>query len=241
MTDAMTGGAAGAAVIAHVADAEFALSDEFYEQRRAEMAQRVPERRFNHIQGVANTAVELAKVYGADPRKARLAGILHDWDKPYDDEGIRQRAQEVGLQVDAVVLEHMPQTLHGLTAALWLQREFPQIPADVIQAVYRHTICALNMTDLDMIVYVADCLEPGRKFGRVDDYRAMVGQVCLEELFFRVHGYWTTLIIEKGRTMHPGTIDVWNHYALRARERKEQQRIAAGLGPTVVDPNAVAG
>lgn len=218
-----------------------ALSEQFYQARRDQMAQRVPERRFAHIQGVANTAVELARVYGVDERKARLAGILHDWDKPYDDDGIRARAASVGLQVEPIVLECMPQTLHGLTAALWLGKEFPQIPADVLQAVYRHTICATDMTDLDMVVYVADCLEPGRQFGRVDEYRSMVGKVCLEELFFRVHGYWMSLIIEKGRTMHPGTIDVWNCYALRHRERREAERIAAGLGPTVIDPNAVAG
>ncbi|MDO4501640.1 MAG: bis(5'-nucleosyl)-tetraphosphatase (symmetrical) YqeK [Coriobacteriia bacterium] len=220
---------------------EEALTDEFYQARRAEMAQRVPERRFAHIQGVSDTAVELARVYGVDERKARLAGILHDWDKPYDDDGIRARAAEVGLEVDPLVLQCMPQTLHGLTAAYWLGQNFPQIPHDVLQAVYRHTTCALDMSDLDMIIYIADCLEPGRRFGRVDDYRAMVGKECLEELFFRVHGYWTTLIIEKGKTMHPCTIDVWNHYALRHRERREAERIAAGLGPMVIDPNAVAG
>ena len=217
------------------------LSDQFYQARREEMSKRVPERRFAHIQGVADTATELARIYDVDPRKARLAGILHDWDKPYDDDGIRARAAQVGLEVDPLVLEYMPQTLHGLTAALWLGKEFPQIPRDVLQAVFRHTTCAVDMTDLDMIIYIADCLEPGRRFGRVDEYRELVGKVCLEELFFQVHGYWISLILEKGRTMHPGTIDVWNHYAIRHRERKEAQRIAAGLGPTVIDPNAVAG
>ena len=43
-----------------------------------EIRKRLSERRFEHSMNVARAAVELAEKYGADPRKAEIAGILHD-------------------------------------------------------------------------------------------------------------------------------------------------------------------
>lgn len=219
---------------------EGALSKEFYRARKQEMEGRVSPKRFKHIKGVAKTAKMLAEEYGVNPEKAKLAGLLHDWDKNFDDDGIRARAAEVGLVVDPVVLEHMPQTLHGMTASRALRRDFPEIPEDVLQAVDRHTTAAVDMSDLDMIVFIADCLEPGRQFGRCDELRALIGTVSLEELFFQVQGYWITLIIGRGRTMHPNTVDTWNYYALRHAEHMAQEREAAGLPPRKLDPCAMA-
>ena len=62
-------------------------SDAFYEARRDELEKRVGPRRFKHSLGVSETAEKLARVYGADETAARVAGLLHDWDKGYDDPG----------------------------------------------------------------------------------------------------------------------------------------------------------
>ena len=164
------------------------LSDEFFEQRKKELEQRVTARRYNHSLGVVDACVMLAHTYGIDERKARLAGILHDWDKCYDDDGIRRRAHEVALDVEAEVLDMAPQALHGMTAALALARDYPEIPEDVIQAISRHTVASVDMQPLDMALYVADAIEVNRdpkKLGvQVEQLRGMVGKETLEKLFF---------------------------------------------------------
>ena len=167
----------------------------------------------------------LADAYGVDRRCARLAGFLHDWDKGYDDAGIRARVKGAGLDetIDPWVVENMPQVLHGMTAAAALAREHPDIPADVIQAIDRHTTAAVDMTPLDMVVYVADAIEDGRRFGRIDELRAAVGKVDLEELFFETYRYWVFLLLEHRRQLHPATITVWNAYAARTAARKGKQ------------------
>ena len=124
---------------------------------------------------MAGTAARLARAYGVDECKARLAGLLHDWDKGYDDAGIRARVEELGLAVDPYVFEEMPWLLHGPTAAAALARAFPCLPRDVVQAIARHTAGAVGMTDLDMVVYVADALEPGRDYAGLDEIRALAG------------------------------------------------------------------
>ncbi|MFR5091867.1 MAG: bis(5'-nucleosyl)-tetraphosphatase (symmetrical) YqeK [Adlercreutzia equolifaciens] len=137
-------------------------SDAFYEARRDELEKRVGPRRFSYSLGVSETAEKLARVYGADETAARVAGLLHDWDKGYDDPGILARADELGMELDAELVA-MPRVLHGLTAAVALGRAFPELSPEVLTAVERHTLGDAGMSDLDMIVYIADALEPGRR------------------------------------------------------------------------------
>ena len=44
--------------------------------------------------------------------------------------------------------------------------------ADVVQAIARHTAAAVGMSDLDMIIYIADAIEPSRDFDGLDELRA---------------------------------------------------------------------
>ena len=109
-------------------------------------------------------------------------------DKGYDDPGILARADELGMELDAE-LSAMPRVLHGLTAAVALGRAFPELPPEVLAAVERHTLGAVDMSDLDMIVYIADALEPGRKGKMVQKLREKVGELELRDLFLEVYAY----------------------------------------------------
>ena len=151
-----------------------ALSDAFFEARRQDLKARLKRSRYEHTLGVADTAVRLARLYGVDERKARLAGLLHDWDKSFDDEGILRRAEELGLDVDSSAIGDLPALLHGPTAALALSRAYPCIPCDIVRAIELHTTGAIGMSDLDMVVYVADAVEPGRKYDGLEKLRALV-------------------------------------------------------------------
>lgn len=203
-------------------DSENPLSDAFFEARKADLKERVNEHRYQHSLGVADTAARLAEIYGANVRKARLAGILHDWDKGYDDKGIRQRADELGMTVDPQVYYALPRVLHAHTAPVAIKRLFPQVPEDVLTAMDRHTVAAENMLDLDMVVYIADALEPGRSFERADAMREKIGVVSLEELFFDVYEYWIMHMMERKMQLHPNTVGIWNYYVRRIRQREKE-------------------
>ena len=167
--------------------------------------------RYRHTLGVADTAERMATVWHVSPAQARLAGLLHDWDKGYDDPGILARADELGMELDAE-LSAMPRVLHGLTAAVALGRAFPELPPKVLAAVERHTLGAVDMSDLDMIVYIADALEPGRKGKMVQKLREKVGELELRDLFLGVYAYWVQLIMERRHPMYSKTTEIWNSY-----------------------------
>lgn len=195
-----------------------ALSDAFYEARRHDLAQRLRRKRYEHSLGVADTAAALARLYGADERKARLAGLLHDWDKAYDDEGIRHRVEDLHVPVDPYVFAEMPQLLHGPTAAAALSRAYPDIPADIIRAIQLHTTGAVQMTDLDMIVYIADAIEPTRRYDGLDALRGLAGDVPLDDLFVATFQHILLNLVERRKRVYPDTLTIWNHHLARTRE-----------------------
>lgn len=184
-----------------------------YRRMRGLLRERVSEKRFNHSKGVAKTAKRLAQVYGYDPKVARMAGILHDWDKGLSTVEERARVEELGLAVDEEVFDHMPWLLHGPTAAAALKLEYPELGEEVFQAIARHTSGAADMKPLDCIIYVADIIEPNRTFGDMRGIKRLrheVGDVDLGQLYFDAFKYTLQFLVENDRQLAPSTISVWN-------------------------------
>ncbi len=202
-----------------------ALSDEFYQARKRELKKRLKKRRYQHVKGVASTAKELARTYNVSVRKAHLAGLLHDWDKNYTNDEIRIRARSLGLEkrMGTYVIDNMPYVLHGPTAAKALGKQFPEIPADVLQAIDRHTTGAAHMSDLDMVIYIADALEPQRDFEGVEELRLAVGKKSLEELFLMTYKQLFVMLLESERNMYPDNVKIWNYYIARAHDAADEK------------------
>lgn len=188
-------------------------SEENFKKMKKLLKERVPEKRYEHSKRVSKACVQLAEIYGVDEDKARMAGLLHDWDKGLTLNEIRRRVAIYGVPVDPVVVESMPWLLHGPTAAAALGEEFPDLDKDVLQAISRHTSGDRNMTDLDMVVYIADLVEPGRKYKNVKEVRRACGRVSLEELYFLSFKNILQFLVSQNRPIHPNTIEVWNYLA----------------------------
>ncbi|MEG1907547.1 MAG: HD domain-containing protein, partial [Gordonibacter sp.] len=94
------------------------------------------------------------------------------------------------------------------------------------QSIERHTAGAVGMTDLDMVVYVADALEPGREYLGLGAIRDLIGIVSLEELYLTTFRQVLLNLVERRKRIHPQTIDIWNYYIARSREAtgKEPKR-----------------
>ncbi|MBS7158026.1 MAG: bis(5'-nucleosyl)-tetraphosphatase (symmetrical) YqeK [Collinsella sp.] len=176
-------------------------------------------RRRNHTLGVARTAAELAETYGIDPFLAEAAGLLHDWDKVLPDGELMARAAQYGIRVAGSPIHAVP-LLHGPVAAHELPELFPELPAPVFQAVARHTVGATDMTPLDMVVFIADAIEPMRRGAYADDLRARVGACDLQRLFFDCFTQGLVYVMQTGRYLYPTALDIYNSYALSCAGKK---------------------
>jgi predicted HD superfamily hydrolase involved in NAD metabolism len=121
--------------------------------------------RFAHSVRVARCADLLAQRHGADSRKARLAGLLHDLARLYSAERLVSECRARGLPIDATEREH-PVLLHAKLGAAIARERFGVTDGQVLSAIEKHTTGAAEMSPLDCIVYLADSLEPQRSFAQ---------------------------------------------------------------------------
>lgn len=194
-----------------------------YLQRMREMLsvrmEQVKPRRYKHSLGVARTAAKLASVYDVDPFLAEAAGLVHDWDKVLDDAELLARAAQYKVRIVGSPTRSVP-LLHGPVAAVELPHMFPELPDEVWQAVAKHTVAASDMTPLDMVVFVADAIEPMRQGDYADELRALVGTVSLTELFFKCFSQGLSYVILSGRYLYPAALSIYNSYAVAHESKK---------------------
>ena len=180
-----------------------------YDEALVALSSRLSERALSHSVRVADEAASLADTYGVDVDAARLAGLLHDWHRETPAAVLIERAREMGLMVTDVDLA-VPYLLHGPVAAVDLADEFPGLGDDVRSAVAAHTYGASVMSDLAMVVYIADVIEPKRHHATVGDIREAVGTVTLRELFVRAYAASFRHLIDARLHVHPSTVATWN-------------------------------
>jgi predicted HD superfamily hydrolase involved in NAD metabolism len=164
-----------------------------------------------HCRLVADAAAELAAAYGVDIERARVAGLLHDWDRGQAPAALLAAASAHGIEVSDAD-SASPHLLHARTGAHALREAFPDIDDEVLNAVSRHTLGAAEMTPLDMVVYVADMIEPSREYPGVEALRDAVGSASLMELFALCYQQSVLHLVAARKRIHPVTVDVWNAY-----------------------------
>lgn len=175
-------------------------------------------RRLAHSLGVAATAERLALIYGVDPFLARAAGLLHDWDKVVPDDELVRRARALSVDM-GVDLDLVRPLLHGIVAAAELPARYPELPGEVWRAVAVHTTAAAEMGPLDMVLFVADGIEPGRPASAgIQRVRDLVGAAPLADVFWESFVGGIEYVLRGGRYLYAGTIDVYNALAAKRRQ-----------------------
>lgn len=127
--------------------------------------------------GVARAAERLARRYGASRANARVAGLLHDCARHWRPEELLAYAREHRVAVS----EHeraAPVLLHAKIGADIARREFGVTDADTLAAIETHTVAVPGMSDLQKILFVADTVEPSRRF----EARAALETIALRSL-----------------------------------------------------------
>ena len=197
----------------------YLIDPDRFECMRKQLQRRVKPTRYIHSMGVSQTAEQLARIYGVDENDAAVAGLLHDWDKALSPKELRRIAKK-HTSVSKSVRKNIPEVLHAYTAPYSLRKEFPELSDEVLQAIERHTCAAPEMSALDMVVFVADIIEPGRTFSDVGPLRDAVGRVSLEELFYLTLKSTLVYLLEDDKTIHPDSLSTWNVW-VRRREESE--------------------
>ena len=129
-------------------------------------------RRYQHCVTMSALAVELAKAHGVNPRKAYVAGMLHDLAKGLDEETARGWIEVYWPQAR----DQAWKIWHQYIGATWLKTRLYLYDQEILEAVAWHTT-GEGKSDLAKIIYIADKIDPGRGY---DITRQKA--VCLQDL-----------------------------------------------------------
>ena len=159
--------------------------------------------RVNHVLGCRDTAVDLARHWGADETDAARAGILHDITKAIDGPLQLTLCDAYGKILSDFSRKY-PKTLHALTGSMVAERIFGE-NEEVVSAIQWHTTGKADMTLLEKIIYLADYIEPTRTFCDLTELRRLAFEDLDRALLL---GF--TMAVEdlgkKGMAVHPNSV-----------------------------------
>lgn len=176
--------------------------------------QLLSEKRYIHTMAVANLARDLANHLGADAERAYLAGVVHDIAKEKPTLELLEICEKNNIVLTPIELAN-PVLIHAPAGAA-LIKDYGICDTQIENAVRYHTVGRANMTLLEKIIYFADMIEPNRVYKEVDELRSL-SKTDFDAAFEKAIEYSLIWNIEKGRLIHPGTLDARNSILL---ERK---------------------
>lgn len=185
------------------------------ELARAVRAEIGGDHRYAHTVRVARFAERLAVRHGEDPRRARLAGMLHDLARLSSVPQLLAACATYGLAIDAFEARN-PLVLHARVGAAIARERFGVTDAGVLSAIARHTVAAAEMSRLDAILYLADGLEPGRSYPERARHAELASR-DLEEGMYALLESTIAYLERRNLEISPHTLAALATYASRRR------------------------
>lgn len=185
------------------------------EKFKEKLKSEVKASRYEHSLSVMNFSVELAKYYGVDEEKARVAGLLHDCAKYKDTDKILQKAKEFDIIIDGD-LNHTIKVLHALLGYYIARDEYGIEDEEVLLAIKNHALGRENMSDLEKIVFYADFAEPLRTYSMAEKLREFKYEGLTKAAYEAVN-YNLCYILEEGLYVHPQSLKTRNSLLLELK------------------------
>lgn len=174
------------------------------------VATQVSPYRLKHIQGVAKTSGRLAKHFGLPVEKARLAAWLHDCAKELPKSEMKKWIRKAGFKLDAIE-EKMPGLWHPHAGAAIAFKKWGFRDKTVLEAIRCHTLGSPKMGPLSQVLFVADFIEPSRRFEGVEKARASARRNLREAVLAKA-SMTIQFLLEKRMKVHPRLLETWNHF-----------------------------
>ncbi len=172
------------------------------------LKQQLTPEKYEHSLRVAEYALKLAKIHGADEGQVYLASLLHDvtkcWGKKKQLDFLHKKHYKLTYED-----RQAPQIFHQISGALFARDHFGVKDKQILQAIKCHTTGKEKMTILDKILFLADSIEPARKYGGVEQMRSVAAK-DLDQAVLMNFDRSIAYIVEKGFFLHPQTVAARN-------------------------------
>ena len=169
------------------------------------LRQNVPRRRLQHILGVEELCINLARHHHLDEQQAAQAGLMHDLAKFFPPNKLLRLATDAKIPLDEFYLQQ-PHLLHAEVSAIIAQQEFGVQDPEILAAIGNHTLGAPEMSKLSCLVFVADVLEPNRGDNKKLAAMRVVAHKNLYKCVQQTSDYSLEYLLNKQKIIHPRTV-----------------------------------
>lgn len=174
------------------------------------------DKRKMHTKNVVKEAEILAKRYGEDQDKAKLAAKFHDMCKGLEREKMNELIKEIGLPEEYLDNDNLA---HSKLAAYHMKKDFNIEDEDVINAVKYHTTGREGMSRLEQIVFLADSIEESRSFSGIEQLRELalsdLDKACLLNLDQIIEH-----VSEQKQFIHKDTLEARKWFDLKIKSQE---------------------
>ncbi len=171
--------------------------------------------RLSHTLGTAKMARRLAGKFDINPEKSYRAGLLHDICKGLSQEEMLEILQDSSWKPDCWE-KTIPALLHAPASAARAEREFGINDVEVLEAIRFHTTGFAGMEKLTAIIFLADKIEPNRKYPGSEKAREKL-QMDFNQALITVCNNTINFLLKNSEPIHPNTILLRN-YLLRRKQ-----------------------
>lgn len=169
--------------------------------------------RYIHSIGVMEKAVELAKEFGLDTEKAKIAGLLHDCAKCLEKDELEKYSDSF---TDSE--KTSTKTWHAPAGVYIARRDYGVTDEEILSAIRWHTIGKINMTDFEKIIFIADKTECRT---REEDFREKIESALnerhnLDDAMLKSFKITIKSLLKRKLPICFETVDVYNHLLERS-------------------------
>ncbi len=173
---------------------------------------RMSEKRYIHSVNVAKEAEKLAKLYGADVEKAKVAGILHDITKETPPEEQLKIIADSGIILDNIQ-KSAKKLWHSLSGSIYVNKVLGIDDKDILNAIRYHTSGRAGMSLLEKIIFIADFTGEERDYDGVDIMREKAYSNLEEAMAFGL-AFTIRDLTSRNMPIHPDALAAYNEIML---------------------------
>lgn len=174
---------------------------------------RMGEKRYIHSVNVAKEAQRLAKKYGADVDKAKLAGMLHDITKETNPEQQLQIIKNSNIILNDVE-KFSPKLWHAIAGAAFVRDVIGISDEDVFNAIRYHTSGRSGMSLLEKVIFIADFTGAERNYDGVEKMRSLAEKSLEDAMEFGL-SFSISDLAQRRLAIDPNSVMCYNEIVMR--------------------------
>ena len=193
-----------------------------YDRFEKVLKARMSEKRYIHSYNVAVEGQRLAKKYGADVEKARLAGMLHDITKETSGNEQLKIIENSGIELNSIE-SPSPKLWHAIAGAAFVRDVMGIKDEDVFNAIRYHTSGRANMSLLEKCIFIADFTGAERDYEGVEEMRELSNKSLEEAMAFGL-SFSVADLAKRRLAIDPNSLACYNEVVLKTSKNYNKSK-----------------